>query len=133
MTTKSKKTSKKSAKTKETTPAPAATEADAPEATAPELSPEEIAQRNEMVTFVANNILNNLTLNNCVTIVQQIALRDAQTIVRDSDEKKFEEIVTAMEAQKKAAAEAAEAQNAPAPGAEEITPASEEDPALEPA
>lgn len=122
MTTKKKTKTKKSEKTKEQTPA-----------AEPELSPEEIAQRNEMVTFVANNILNNLTLNNCVTIVQQIALRDAQTIVRDADEKKFDEIVTAMAAQKKAAEEAAAAQGAPEPGAEEITPADEGDPELAPA
>lgn len=127
MTTKKKKTVKKSEKTEETTPAPET------EAAAPELSPEEIAQRNEMVTFVANNILNNLTLNNCVTIVQQIALRDANTIVREADEKKFEEIVTAMEAQKKAAEEAAAAQNAPEAGATEITPADQGDPELAPA
>jgi len=128
MTTKKKKTTKKSEKTENTTPAAAEAES-----SAPELSPEEIAQRNEMVTFVANNILNNLTLNNCVTIVQQIALRDANTIVREADEKKFEEITTAMEAQKKAAEEAAAAQNAPEAGATEITPADQEDPELAPA
>lgn len=127
MTTKKKKTTKKSEKTEESTPAIET------EAAAPELSPEEIAQRNEMVTFVANNILNNLTLNNCVTIVQQIALRDANTIVREADEKKFDEIVTAMAAQKKAAEEAAANESAPSPGATEITPAEEGDPELAPA
>ena len=65
--------------------------------------------------------------------MQQIALRDANTIVREADEKKFEEITTAMEAQKKAAEEAAAAQNAPEAGATEITPADQEDPELAPA
>ena len=69
-------------------------------------SPElEAAERDEMVTFVANNILNSITLNQTVTIIQQVALRDAATIVDEADEKKLEEIASAMSV----AAEQAEA------------------------
>ena len=60
-------------------------------------SPElEAAERDEMVTFVANNILNSITLNQTVTIIQQVALRDAATIVDEADDKKLEEIAAAM-------------------------------------
>lgn len=69
------------------------------------LSPEEQARRNELQTFVANNILNNLSLNQTVTIVQQIALRDAHTIISEADEAKLKEIETSFEAAKKAAQE----------------------------
>jgi Mg/Co/Ni transporter MgtE len=51
-----------------------------------------------MVTFVANNILNSITLNQAVTVVQQIALRDARQIVEEADEDKRKEILDAMEA-----------------------------------
>lgn len=63
-----------------------------------EPTPEEVAVNNEMVSFVANNILNSITLNQAVTVVQQIALRDANTIVTEADDDKLKEISTAMEA-----------------------------------
>lgn len=75
-----------------------------------ELSPEEEAKRNEKITFVANNILNNLSLNAAVSIIQQISLRDARTIVEGADEAKLKEIDDAMIAQAKANAEAAQQQ-----------------------
>ena len=62
-----------------------------------EPTPEEVAAKNDMVTFVANNILNSITLNQAVTVVQQIALRDADTIVTEADDDKLKEISTAME------------------------------------
>lgn len=62
-----------------------------------EPTPEEVAAKNDMVTFVANNILNSITLNQAVTVVQQIALRDANTIVTEADDDKLKEISTAME------------------------------------
>lgn len=69
-------------------------------------SPElEGAERDAMVTFVANNILNSITLNQTVTIIQQVALRDAATIVDEADDEKLGEITAAMTA----AAEQAEA------------------------
>lgn len=63
-----------------------------------EATPEEIAEKERMITFVANNILNSITLNQAVTVVQQIALRDADTIVTEADEDKLKEISTAMQA-----------------------------------
>ena len=86
----------------------------------------EIENKEELVNFVANNILNNITLNQVVTLVQQVSLRDADTIVSDADEAKLKEIKTAfveaVEQANKAQAEAAKAQAT-----------SEEAPALEPA
>ena len=72
---------------------------------AEELSPEQTAERNDMVGFVANNILNSITLNQAVTVVQQVALRDANTIVSEADEDKLKEISDAMEAAAKAMAD----------------------------
>ena len=63
-----------------------------------EATPEEVAEKERMITFVANNILNSITLNQAVTVVQQIALRDADTIVTEADEDKLKEISTAMQA-----------------------------------
>lgn len=83
-----------------------------PEETAEaDLTPEqqqELREQNEMITFVANNILNSLTLNQAVTVVQQVALRDAGTIVKEADEDKVKEIKDAM-----AAAAAANEQSPP--------------------
>lgn len=90
-----------------------------------ELSPEEEAKRNEKITFVANNILNNLSLNAAVSIIQQISLRDARTIVEGADEAKLKEIDDAMTAQAKANAEAAQQQaeqSAPPPATEQEQP-----------
>jgi hypothetical protein len=79
---------KKSEKKEQATP---------PSADSAEPTPEEVAEKNDMVTFVANNILNSITLNQAVTVVQQIALRDANTIVTEADDDKLKEISTAME------------------------------------
>lgn len=76
------------------------------EAPAAELSPEEQAKRNELVTFVANNILNSVTLNQTVTILQQVAMRDATTIVTQADDAKLVELEQALEASKKPADQA---------------------------
>ena len=57
----------------------------------PEITDQELQARNEKVTFVANNILNSITLNQAVTVIQQVALRDANTIVEEADEEKLKE------------------------------------------
>lgn len=83
----------------------------------------EIENKQELVNFVANNILNNITLNQVVTLVQQVSLRDADTIVSDADEEKIKEIKTAfveaVQQAEKAQADAEKAQvtseDAPAP------------------
>lgn len=61
-----------------------------------ELSPEEQTKRNKLVTFVANNILNSITLNQAVTVIQQVALKDAHAIIDDADDVKLKEIEAAM-------------------------------------
>ena len=63
----------------------------------------------ELVNFVANNILNNITLSQVVTLVQQVAIRDANQVVDDADDEKLKEIETALEAAKQPAAPASEA------------------------
>ena len=63
----------------------------------------------ELVNFVANNILNNITLNQVVTLVQQVAIRDANQVIDDADDEKLKEIETALEAAKQPAAPASEA------------------------
>ena len=60
----------------------------------------------ELVNFVANNILNNITLNQVVSLVQQVAIKDGTQIVDDADDAKLGEIEAALEANKKAAQEA---------------------------
>lgn len=92
--TKTKKTAKKSASNAGSKATKQASEPKAQE-NAP-LSPE----KQELVTFVANNILNSVTLNQTVTILQQVALRDATSIVTQADDKKLQEIKTALEASK---------------------------------
>ena len=80
------------------------------------------AKKNELVQFVANNIINTLTLSQTVTLIQQVSLRDANTIVTDADEEKLAEIEEAYEANK-AAAQASQ-QAATDPGnAPEVAPA----------
>ena len=56
----------------------------------------EIENKEELVNFVANNILNSITLNQVVTLVQQVSIRDAGTIVEQADEAKLKEIKTAF-------------------------------------
>ena len=82
------------------------TESNAPQATE---APAKLTQeQNELVTFVANNILNSVTLNQTVTLLQQVALRDANTIVTQADDQKLQELKQALEASKQpAVAEAA--------------------------
>lgn len=70
-----------------------------------ELTPEQQAEQNELITFVANNILNTITVNQTVTLLQQVSLRDAATIVKSADEDKLQEIKDALEASKKPAEE----------------------------
>jgi len=52
-------------------------------------------RKRELVNFVANNILNSLTMNQTINVVQQVALRDANQIVSDADEEKLTEIEAA--------------------------------------
>jgi hypothetical protein len=54
-------------------------------------------KKRELVNFVANNILNGLTMNQTIQVIQQVALRDANTIVSEADEEKLKEIETAYE------------------------------------
>ena len=83
----------------------------------------EIENKDELVNFVANNILNSITLNQVVTLVQQVSLRDAGTIVEQADQEKLTEIKTAFVAavnQANASNQASEStqeagQEAPAP------------------
>ena len=56
------------------------------------------AKRNELVNFVANNILNSITLNQTITVIQQVALRDATKIVAEADAEKLAQIEQAFEA-----------------------------------
>lgn len=67
-------------------------------------------KKGELVNFVANNMLNNITLNQVVTLVQQVVVRDANTLVTDSDDDKLAEIEKALE-EAKAAANAPAEQN----------------------
>ena len=76
----------------------------------PEITDQELQARNEKVTFVANNILNSITLNQAVTVIQQVALRDANTIVEEADEEKLKEIEDAMKQAIEAAASGTEAE-----------------------
>ena len=67
-------------------------------------------KKRELVNFVANNILNGLTLNQTIQVVQQVAMRDANVIVSEADEDKLKEIEQAYanaQAQAQAQAEAA--------------------------
>ena len=74
------------------------------------------AKKQRLVNFVANNILNSITLNQTITVVQQIALRDANTIVTEADDEKLKQIEEAYEAALKSSQEA---QSQQAPVAEE--------------
>ena len=56
------------------------------------------AKKQRLVNFVANNILNSITLNQTITVVQQIALRDANTIVSEADDEKLKQIEESYEA-----------------------------------
>jgi hypothetical protein len=80
------------------------------------------AKKQRLVNFVANNILNSITLNQTITVVQQIALRDANTIVSEADDEKLKQIEESYEAALKSSQEAAEAQSSP-PEASKAAPA----------
>jgi hypothetical protein len=67
------------------------TNTEATEATPNELTAAE-QKKSQLVNFVANNILNSLTLNQSIQVVQQVALRDANTIISEADESKLKEI-----------------------------------------
>lgn len=74
-------------------------------------------KKRELVNFVANNILNGLTMNQTIQVVQQVALRDANAIVSEADEDRLKEIEDAFEKAKQDAQEQAQeqaAQKAPA-------------------
>ncbi len=64
-------------------------------------------KKRELVNFVANNILNSLTMNQTINVVQQVALRDANQIISDADEEKLAEIEAAFD---KAVSQATEEQ-----------------------
>lgn len=74
----------------------------------PKVDDKQIAENNDKVTFVANNILNSITLNQAVTVIQQVALRDASTIVEEADEDKLKEIEDAMKQAIQSASEVGE-------------------------
>lgn len=88
-------------------------------------------RKRELVNFVANNILNSLTMNQTINVVQQVALRDANQIVSEADESKLAEIETAytnaiqaaQEQQAAQAAQAASGEKAPAKKATKAKPA----------
>ena len=63
-------------------------------------------KKGELVNFVANNMLNNITLNQVVTLVQQVVVRDANTLVTDADGDKLATIEKALEEVKSASAAA---------------------------
>ena len=67
-------------------------------------------KKRELVNFVANNILNSLTMNQTIQVVQQVAMRDANTIVSEADEDKLAEIETAYEKAVQEAQKAAQEQ-----------------------
>ena len=67
-------------------------------------------KKNQLVTFVANNLLNNVTLSQVVNIVQRVSMEDANRIVTEATPERLKEIEEAFE---KAVAEAqAEAESA---------------------
>lgn len=72
------------------------TNPEATEATPNELTAAE-QRKSQLVNFVANNILNSLTLNQSIQVVQQVAMRDANTIVSEADEAKLQEIEEAYD------------------------------------
>ena len=80
-------------------------------------------KKRELVNFVANNILNGLTLNQTINVIQQVALRDANQIVSEADEEKLAEIEEAFKQAVEQARAAAEEQAAEAAPKAEAKPA----------
>ena len=71
------------------------------------------ARKSNLVTFVANNLLNNVTLSQVVNIVQRVSVEDANRIVTEATPERLAEIEEAFD---KAVAEAqAEAESAEEP------------------
>ena len=83
----------------------------------------EIDNKEELVNFVANNILNSITLNQVVTLVQQVSIRDAGSIVEQADEAKLKEIKTAFVDAVQQAQAAQSQQSAEVPATEAPVPA----------
>ena len=83
----------------------------------------EIDNKEELVNFVANNILNSITLNQVVTLVQQVSIRDAGTIVEQADDAKLKEIKTAFVDAVQQAQTAQAQQSAEVPATEAPAPA----------
>ena len=90
---------------------------DTNESTATNALNEAEAKKRELVNFVANNILNSITLNQTITVVQQIAMRDANTIVTEADDEKLKQIEESYEAAK-ANAQQAQAEQSTSTAAE---------------
>lgn len=87
---------------------------DTNESTATNALNEAEAKKRELVNFVANNILNSITLNQTITVVQQIAMRDANTIVTEADDEKLKQIEESYEAALASSQQAQAEQSAPA-------------------
>lgn len=86
-------------------------------------------RKRELVNFVANNILNSLTMNQTINVVQQVALRDANQIVSEADETKLQEIETAYTNALQAAQGAAQGAEQSAPEAKKPAKAKAKAPA----
>ena len=69
--------------------------------------------RSTLFPYTTLSDLNSLTLNQSIQVVQQVALRDANTIVSEADEAKLKEIEDAFEQAQAAAEQAAAEQAAP--------------------
>ena len=63
------------------------------------------AKKNELVNFVANNLLNGITLSQAVTVIQQVVVRDAEKLVSDASPEKLAEIEEAYAQAQQAAQE----------------------------
>lgn len=71
-------------------------------------------KKSQLVNFVANNILNGLTLNQAIQVVQQVALRDANTLISEADQDKLQEIEAAYDKAVESAQAQAQEQAEPA-------------------
>jgi len=66
--------------------------------------------REKMVVFVANNILNSVTLPQIVQAMRNVSLQEANTAVDNADEAQIKQIEASMLAAEKASEEAADAE-----------------------
>jgi hypothetical protein len=64
--------------------------------------------REKMVVFVANNILNSVSLPQIVQAMRNVSLQEANTAVDNADEAQIKQIEASMLAAQKAADEAAD-------------------------